>query len=415
MRILIHGINYAPERIGIGKYTAEMAGWLATRGHEVRVVTAPPYYPEWRRGEGYSVFQYKRELSADVRIWRCPLWVPRAPNGFKRIVHLLSFALSSFPVMLRQVFWRPDVVLTIEPPLFCAPHAWLAARLSGAKAWLHVQDLETAAFFGLGFARSGFLRKCVTSAESLIMRAFDHVSSISNTMVERIHSLGVERGRTSLFPNWVDVQQIHPDVDGRALKNAWGLAGSLKIILYSGNIGKKQGLELLIDSAADVAAARPDALFVIVGEGAAKADLVCMVEDKKLSNIIFKPLQSIEKLPSLLSMADVHLVIQKRGAADAVMPSKLTSILAAGGQAIITADEGTELGRLLREHPGIAVLVEPENREALSLAIMQTLDQRGTDGAVNRVARTYAETHLSTERVLRKFEDELIGLRTGRT
>ena len=121
MKILIHGINYAPEIIGTGKYTGELGRWLAARGHEVRVVTAPPYYPAWRVGEGYSAGRYRRESIAGVDVWRCPLWVPEKPSGLKRLLHLASFASSSFPIMLRQALWRPDVVMLIEPPLLGAP------------------------------------------------------------------------------------------------------------------------------------------------------------------------------------------------------------------------------------------------------------------------------------------------------
>ena len=178
MRILIHGINYAPERIGIGKYTGEMATWLAKCGHNVRIVTAPPYYPEWHVQGDYKAWWYKHERLTGVDVWRCPLWVPRSPSGSKRIIHLLSFALSSFPIMLLQILWRPDIVLAIEPPLFCTPQAWLAARLSGAKAWLHVQDFEVSAFFGLGFSSSGLLQKIIAFLERCLMQKFDHVSSI---------------------------------------------------------------------------------------------------------------------------------------------------------------------------------------------------------------------------------------------
>ena len=131
MKILIHGINYAPEQIGIGKYTGEMAVWLAKRGHSVHVVTAPPYYPDWCAKDGYRAGQYWYEFRDGVDIWRCPLWIPRHPSGLKRVIHLLSFALFSFPILLRQVFWKPDIVIVIEPPLLCAPQAWLRSAVSG--------------------------------------------------------------------------------------------------------------------------------------------------------------------------------------------------------------------------------------------------------------------------------------------
>jgi colanic acid biosynthesis glycosyl transferase WcaI len=133
LKILLYGINFSPELTGIGKYTGELAVWLAARGHAVRVVTAPPYYPEWKVGAGFkNGHAVEATLNgASLRVWRCPLWVPAQPGGIKRLLHLASFALSSLPVMLRQIVWRPDVVWVVEPALFCAPAAVVVARLSG--------------------------------------------------------------------------------------------------------------------------------------------------------------------------------------------------------------------------------------------------------------------------------------------
>ncbi|MCK4703844.1 MAG: colanic acid biosynthesis glycosyltransferase WcaI, partial [Gammaproteobacteria bacterium] len=120
MKIIIYSINYYPELIGIGKYNGEMAEWLADKGHEVSVITAPPYYPAWVVKSGYSRFWFKKEKLNQVNVIRCPLWVPSKPSGLKRILHLFSFAFTSFPV----IFWyairhRPEIIFVVEPPIFC--------------------------------------------------------------------------------------------------------------------------------------------------------------------------------------------------------------------------------------------------------------------------------------------------------
>ena len=107
MKILIYGINYAPELTGIGKYSAELAEWLAARGHEVSVVTAPPYYPQWRVHDGYRSGRYAKEELRGVTVRRAPLWVPEKPGGAKRLIHLASFALSSLPSLLRAAVRYP--------------------------------------------------------------------------------------------------------------------------------------------------------------------------------------------------------------------------------------------------------------------------------------------------------------------
>jgi len=140
-------------------------------------------------------------------------------------------------------------------------------------------------------------------------------------------------------------------------------------------------------------------VFLIVGQGTGKARLLERVERDGLRNVLFAPLQPYEHLPALLASADVHLVIQKRGVADAVLPSKLTNILAVGGHAIITADPGTTLGRLCEEHPGIAVLTEPESVAALNTGIERALALP----ARNEVALNYAKEFLDKERILQRF------------
>lgn len=148
---------------------------------------------------------------------------------------------------------------------------------------------------------------------------------------------------------------------------------------------------------------RDDLVFLIVGEGAGKRRLVELAQRKALRNVQFAPLQPCEGLPVLLASADCHLVIQKRGAADAVLPSKLTNILAAGGNAVITADPDTTLGVLCREDPGIAVLIEPESVSAL----IEGIERCFAMPLRNHVATAYAGEFLDRDRILERFLAEL--------
>ncbi|MBT6187030.1 MAG: colanic acid biosynthesis glycosyltransferase WcaI, partial [Rhodospirillales bacterium] len=95
MKILFHTINYIPELTGIGKFSGEMGSWFAEQGHDVRVVTTPPYYPEWKIRAGYRKYWYAREMIKGAKVIRCPFWVPEHPTGLKRILHLASFSLSA--------------------------------------------------------------------------------------------------------------------------------------------------------------------------------------------------------------------------------------------------------------------------------------------------------------------------------
>jgi colanic acid biosynthesis glycosyl transferase WcaI len=98
VKILLISTNYSPELTGVGKYSGEMISWLAEQGHEVRVVCAPPYYPQWKVGKGYSSWRFQIENSLNKKVYRCPLWVPAKPSGLKRIIHLASFAFQVYPL-----------------------------------------------------------------------------------------------------------------------------------------------------------------------------------------------------------------------------------------------------------------------------------------------------------------------------
>ncbi len=400
MKFLLYGINYSPELTGIGKYSGEMGSWLAAQGHEVRVVTAPPYYPAWRIGSNYRN-RYTTERIDGVTVHRCPLFVPQEPRTLTRLLHLLSFAFSSFFVLLSLLWWRPQVVFVVEPTLFCLPGAWLYARLTGAKLVLHVQDYEIDAMFGLGLMQGGLLARVARSVERWWMRRADLVSTISRSMMRLAVAKGVPEDRVVFFPNWVDTGFITPDTDRQFYRRLWNIPDATRVVLYSGNMGKKQGLELVIDAARHYQS-RPDVLFLLVGQGAARAELEAAACG--LDNVRLVPLQPYEQLPQLLALADVHLVVQKKGAADVVLPSKLTGILSAGGHALITAEVETELGLLCCQYPGIAKLVEPESLP-LFLAGLEALLATDTRRH-NRVARGYAGHNLDRDAILQRFIDE---------
>ncbi|CAG1065126.1 Putative glycosyltransferase EpsD [uncultured bacterium] len=364
MKVLIYGLNYAPELTGIGKYTGEMSSWLAAQGHEVRVVTAPPYYPAWKINEGYSGKSYRTERIDGVKVSRCPLWVPSRPSGLKRILHLFSFAVSSLPVVLaKSLFWRPDVVFSVEPAIFAAPGAWAAARVGGAKAWLHVQDFELDAAFDMGIIRGKRIKSLVIGIEKLLMKRFDIVSTISPRMMDKLSEKGIEGRRRFLFPNWVDTDSIFPQPRQNSMRAELGIPPEAAVMLYSGNMGEKQGLDIILE-AARLLSERKDLLFVLCGDGAARARLV--ERAKGLPHVRFIDLQPMEKLNDLLNMADVHLMPQRADIEDLVMPSKLPGIFASGRPVVATAHEGTQIARAVA---GRGVVVRPGDARAFAEAI----------------------------------------------
>jgi colanic acid biosynthesis glycosyl transferase WcaI len=407
MKILIYGLNYAPELTGTGKYTAEMAVILAGRGHQVRVVCAPPYYPEWRTAMGYASWRYRRELRDGVALWRAPLWVPSRPGGMKRMVHLASFALSSLPVLARQALWRPDAVMLIAPTLMCAPAALTLARVTGASAWLHIQDYEVDAAFELGLLKSSRAARFARWMESVILRRFDAISSISQQMTARAAAKGVDPSRVVCLPNWVDALTIFPLERASEYRRMLRIPDGQKVVLYSGNMGAKQGIETLADVAAALAG-RTDITFVFCGSGAAKQSL--LERCAGLANCIFIPLQPAQQLNELLNLADIHVLPQRADAADLVMPSKLTGMFASGRAIVAMARSGTGLFDAVSSR---GVVVAPENVDALAAAISMLASDPEQRAALGKAARDYAERTLSPESAMHPFEERLATMVRG--
>lgn len=408
MKLLIYGLNYAPELTGAGKYTAEMAEALASLGHEVRVVCAPPYYPAWRVAPGWSAWRYGCEIRAGVTVRRAPLWVPSHPRGVTRVVHLASFALSSVGPMLAQWHWRPDVVMAIAPTLLCAPVALALARVAGATAWLHVQDFEVDAAFRLGLLKRSHAARAAHSFERAMLRRFDVVSSISGRMVERLVALGVQAERTLCLPNWVDVDVIRPLVRRSRYRDWLGLEEGEKVVLYAGNMGAKQGLDDLV-AAAERLVERADIRFVLCGDGLARDDVARRCA--RLPNCVVIGLQRADALNELLNVADLHVLPQRADAADLVMPSKLTGMMASGRAIVAMAREGTEIFGVLA---GRGVIVEPEDATALARAIEALADDAPRREQLGAAARQYAVEMLAEEVVMARLEERLYACGAGR-
>ena len=411
--------------MGIGKYSGELAEWLARRGHEVRVITAQPYFPSWRLGNGDEGVRnrYSQERRAGVEVRRCPLWVPRRPSGLTRLVHLASFALTSLPVLLAQRGWRPDVVITVAPAFFCAPGALLLGRLCGrgCRSWLHIQDFELDAAFELGLLKGKWLRGLAEGLERRTLRGFDRVSTISAAMVQRALQKGVEARRAVLLPNWVDLDAIQPQAPGAAAAAEAGAVapanpyrrelavpeGAL-VLQYSGSMNKKQGLELLVavmQQLADV----PNLVWLLAGEGPTKAALAEATAG--MAQVSLLPLQPVERLNDWLNLADVHLLPQKAGAADVVLPSKLLGILASGRPVVASSPEGSELGNLA-EQAGLRV--DPEDPIAFAAAVRRLVGDGMLRQRLGAQARQLAEQRFGQDAVLRRLELELEALVANR-
>lgn len=351
-RVFIYGMNYAPEMAGVGRYTGEIAEYLAKLGADVTVVTTPPHYPGWKIQKGYRN-RYSAASENGVRVLRTPLLLREKMGGVWRLISPLTFALSSAPVAIWQILrHRPTIVLCIEPTLLVAPAALLAAKWVGARTVLHVQDLEVDAAFATGhLSGRRWLKSLGGIFERACLKRIDRLITISDTMADKLSEKGVVDERIAVVRNWVDLDKIFP-LDGPSpYRSELGYQAEDFVVLYSGNIGPKQGMNFLLDAAAELSATAPHIKFVIAGEGPSKPGLER--DYGHLANVRFMPFQPYERLNEFLNLADLHALPQAPGIADLVLPSKLGGMLASGKPILAMADPGSELDRFLGEeyHP----------------------------------------------------------------
>lgn len=396
MKILLLGLNYAPERVGTGPYTAGLVEALAERGHQVRAIVGQPYYPQWRAHPGHR--GWSTEEHGGTRICRVPHAIPRRPTGPARLWQQASFALAALPLLLKDAAsWRPDRVIAIAPSLLAGPLALLAARIAGGSAWLHIQDFELDAAQATGLlAGNRPATRLLGAVERAIFRAFDRVSTISPAMCRRLAAKGVAPDRIAEHRNWAELDRIRPLEEPSAFRKAWKIE-TPHVALYSGALGRKQGLDLILASARRLTH-RKDLTFVICGNGPERQRLEGMAAD--LANVRFFDLQPAERLGELLGLASLHLLPQIAGAADLVLPSKLANMLASGRPIVATAAPGTGIAA---EIEGCGQAVEPGDSVDLAMAIERLCDDPALAQALGRAARQRAEAHWCRKTILADF------------
>lgn len=403
MRVIIWGINYAPEPTGISVYTTDLADYLQRRGMTVEVVTGFPYYPAWdKRAEDRGQF-YRREQIGAIPVHRCWLYVPRRLTALRRILHEVSFAVSSLWRVLRLP--RGDVYVVVSPPLGLGLVAWLATRLKRSAYLFHVQDLQPDSAAGLGMVRAGFLLNLMYVCERFAYRHAAAVSGISPGMTRAFGAKGVSARKIFLLPNWL--RSPGDAADGKepgGFRRAHDIPADALLAVYSGNLGRKQGLEVLLDAAENLAASASgnrSVRILIAGDGAGKQAIEERLRTRPLANLKLLPLLATADYQAMLRDADLALVPQMPGTGQVCFPSKLLSVLAAGLPVIAAADETSDLAEAVREG-GFGLAVPAGDAAALADALRQAAARPELLG--RWAARTRWVGRFSPELMLAKFE-----------
>jgi colanic acid biosynthesis glycosyl transferase WcaI len=403
MRVIVWGINYAPEFTGIAPHTVALCEFLRGRGDDVEMVTSFAYYPTWQKRPEDRGQLYRTDKINDVTVHRCWHFVPVRVSALKRILHEATFVFTS--ALRALTLPRPDVFVVVSPPLLLGTAAWFVGAIKRSPFVFHVQDMQPDAAVGLGMLQAGWFTKALYALEAFAYRAAARVSGITRGMLETFRRKGVPESKLIYFPNAIALRDQAPAQRGEFRARHQFSDGDF-LAVYAGNLGVKQGLEVLIEAAQLVR--NPNIRILICGDGAQRDFLAARVHELRLPNVRMLPLQQGDDYSALLTDADLCFITQQAGSGNSFFPSKLLGLLAFSKPVVTVAAAETELAQSL-DQGGFGINITPGQPAELAkilddLAVdPQRLNRFGSAG------RQYVQ-QFEKQRVLNDFARELEAL-----
>jgi colanic acid biosynthesis glycosyl transferase WcaI len=398
VRLLVATPHFAPDVAPTGEVVTRLVEELGARGHSIEVVTALPWYREHRVEEGFGGRLWRYEDTPWGRVTRVhPFSTVDKQRIARRAAGFAGFSLVAGALGARGE--DVDGVLALSPPLTLGLTGWAIARARRAPFVFNVQDVYPDVAVDLGVLRSRRVIGAASRLERFCYERADAITVLSEDIKANVCLKTASPQKVRVIPNFVDTNWLKPSTRDNSYRRELGLTDKI-VVMYAGNVGLSQCLEILIESAAALAY-EPDLAFVINGQGAARAELERRAGG--LANVHFVDLQPLGRLPEVLAAADVHVVPLRRGLARSSVPSKTYSILAAGRPLIASVDEGSEVARIV-ERAGAGITVPPEDPESLTKAIKALLDAPEETARMGAAGRTFIEEWASPSAVAEAYE-----------
>jgi colanic acid biosynthesis glycosyl transferase WcaI len=400
MRILVLGTNYIPEKTGVAPFNTGLCEHLAGKGCQVTIITAFPYYPEWRVLDGYRGQMFQKERIHDVEVRRVWHFVPsRGSNLLQRLAHDLSFTVSAF---LAGLFAGEfDLIYCVCPPPMLAIAAYVLARMRNKPYAIKLTDLASDAALATGILKEGAAIRIARAIEKFVYRRAERVVCLCQGFIEKLIARGVSPEKLKLIPDWADTQGVYPMAGATVFRKANDLAQDQFLVVHTGNMGKKQDLMNVV-RAAELSQETPDLTWLLVGNGEERGALDQEIRRRKLRNIRLLPLQPAEGLAEMYAAADVLLLNQKAAVQDSVIPSKLLTYMSAGRAVLAAVSEKSEAAQHIRRAQ-CGLLVPAEVPKALADAVLALRRDSALRQQSGANGRRYAELHFTRQRVLREY------------
>ena len=396
VRLMILGLNYAPETTGIAPYTTALAEHLAAQNYDTTVISGHPHYPEWQLHAGFEKAR-KPMVVRGVRIVRVKHPVPRNPTGIARLWMELVFA---YRCALKLVQHRPSIVIVVSPALLALAPAVLLRRVLGHRVGVVVQDLYGAALAeaGLGGAVSarvaGWLeRRLLSQAQGIVV--------IHEVFKSRLAKSGIPAQLIEVVPNWVHVS-MPPTQDRGAIRSMLGWQSDEFVAVHAGNMGAKQGLEGLVDVARLAQDRGIGVRIVLMGDGSRRQALEEL--GKGLANLtIMDPLPK-GRFEAALGAADCLLLHERPGVVEMSVPSKLTTYFASGRPVVAATDPRSGAASLMAAS-GAGIAIPAGSASNILEAIRRLAKAPDQAARFGEDGRRYAAQHLSGTASLKRHTE----------
>lgn len=405
--MLVTTSYYWPEAAGSGPLLTNVAEYLSEAGHDVMVVTGFAHYPDWRSSAARRLFATEQRAGVTVRRrWH---YVPRSQSAGHRAFYELSLFALGLTALPRR--WRPDVVLGTCPSLAGGAHAAAASRLHGVPYGLVFQDLMGLAAEQSGVAGGKRVARVVRRAELALARRAGRVGIIAEGFRRYLEAGGVASEKIDRLRNCA--RRVEPTETVAETRERLGWRPDEFVALHGGNMGQKQGLDNLLQTAAFLRDA--GVRVVLAGDGNDRNRLERRARELALTNLDFIELQPPGRWEAVMQAADVLLVNQRASVTDMSLPSKLTSYFGAGRAVVAAASPDSETAREVGAAKG-GIVVPPMDPRAFGEAILSLRGDPGLAEELGKHGTMYAENVLSPATVLAEYESfvDRLANRSGR-
>lgn len=407
MKITFICAVFPPEPAPSGVMAKQLAGRLAQDGHEVSMIVPFPNRPEGVVYPGYSRKLRTRSVTPEgYTLIRCANWlIGKKRRHVNRILEGITFGLSSTWAAWRE--GRPDFMIIESWPLFGAEPPASLALLWRVPFLKYVQDVypETAEEAGI-IPRGGAVANALRRWDRSLCARSSKVIVISETMRDlMVSGRDLSPDRFIVIPNWLDESKFATRIDDGSWRKSQNICEDDFVAMFSGTLGHVSGADILVE-AAQILRYEANFLLLCVGEGVKKEAMRREALRLGLDNIRFLPFQPIERVPEMQASSNVALLTMEPNHANASVPSKLISYLAASRPVIVAADPRSAVARtVLSAEAGI--VVPPGNSRALANAILQIRRDPAAASQMGLNARRCFEENYTLHRAYQQFSEIL--------